>query len=462
MATVVKGQKDVKVENLDEKLPGSAQSLNADSVSSDSSKTSVVDTTKNDSLEVGSSAVQDTIIKRSIKDTTIEIDTVPQGSSLDNFGTNSSDVTFAPLKLVLSSPRDGQMFVKPLIPVFGTVTAGAEVTAMSIKLPVVSQGATATFNGQVPIANEEGELILEIEASLDGKTQKITRRVIYRPEYRFILSTPQDRQTVSNTLVQIRGEVLPSNAEVTVQGKRMSVSSGIFSGFINIQDQEGDVQLEFEINAGSLSKTEMRTITYKRPPDIIRPVLQGVMPVVAQYPKLAFTVVDRTIDEEVTFCYEVDGRREAETGAPNSPFSLPLEEGIHTYVAYAVDKAGNQSQKLTQKISYMGSSTWLIKMRKPMGDDVINLPPSTPDGSYRPRYTIEFSIENLPDDDMQLIKEIAVTNSLTGEAVRQSSFSDNYFQIDMEIIRRATNQIIIEALDINNTRKTQRVQVHVR
>ena len=99
------------------------------------------------------------------------------------------------------------MFVKPLIPVIGTVTAGAEVTAMSVKLPLASQGARAAFNGQVPIANEEGELILELEASLDGKTQKITRRVIYRPEFRFILSTPQDRQTVSNTLVQIRGEV---------------------------------------------------------------------------------------------------------------------------------------------------------------------------------------------------------------------------------------------------------------
>ena len=102
----------------------------------------------------------------------------------------------------------------------------------------------------------------------------------------------------------------------------MSVSSGTFSGFINIPDEEGDVQLEFEINAGSLSKAEMRTITYKRPPDIIRPVLQGVMPVVAQYPKLAFTVVDRTIDEEITFCYEIDGRKETETGAPYLPSSF--------------------------------------------------------------------------------------------------------------------------------------------
>ena len=462
MTTVVKGQKDVKVEKLDEKPPVPVQNIKADSTAIDSLPADSSRTSGADSVST----------KPLVKDTTIESDTLLQGSSLDNFGTDTSDgenavaslITVKPVSLEFSvtSPRDGQMFVKPLIPVIGTVTAGAEVTAMSVKLPLASQGARAAFNGQVPIANEEGELILELEASLDGKTQKITRRVIYRPEFRFILSTPQDRQTVSNTLVQIRGEVLPSNAEVTVQGKRMSVSSGTFSGFINIPDEEGDVQLEFEINAGSLSKAEMRTITYKRPPDIIRPVLQGVMPVVAQYPKLAFTVVDRTIDEEITFCYEIDGRKETETGAPNSPFSLPLEEGIHTYVAYAVDKAGNQSQKLTQKISYIGSSTWLIKMRRPIGDDVINLPPSTPDGSYRPRYTIEFSIENLPDDDMQLIKEIAVTNSSTGEAVRQRSFSDNYFQIDIGIIHRATNQIIIEVLDVNNTIKKQSIQVHVR
>ena len=364
------------------------------------------------------------------------------------------------LLLNVTSPREGQKFSKPLIPLSGTVTPGAEISAMSLNIAVTAQG---TFNGQVPIANEEGELLLEIEARLDGKVQKIFRRIIFKPEYRFILSTPQERQVVSTTQIPVKGEVLPQGAEISVNGRRLSTTStGLFSGFASIPDEEGSVELEFDISSDGFSKTETRTIIYKRPPDTYRPEIQGILPLSSQVQRLPFTVFDRTIDEEITFYYEIDGYKESIHGIPNSPFYLPLQEGIHTYTVYAVDKAGNQSSKLTQKVAYLGANVWSIKLRKPSGDMVLNLPPSAPDGSYKPRYTIEFSIEKLPGDNIQLIREITVINSTTGETSKQRIFTDNYFEVDIELAHRASNQILIEVLDINNAKKTQRFQIHVR
>jgi hypothetical protein len=184
--------------------------------------------------------------------------------------------------------------------------------------------------------------------------------------------------------------------------------------------------------------------------------------VVAQTPRITFTVTDPTLDDEITFYYEIDGIRESESGVPNSPFNVSLREGIHSYTVYAIDKAGNKSSTLTQKITYLGASIWAIKMRKPAGDVAINLPPSAPDNSYKPIYTIEFSIENLPDDNIQLIREVVVTNSTTSEILRKRTFMDNSFEFDIGLSLKATNVVIIEALDINNIKKTYKLQIHAR
>ncbi|NLE02983.1 MAG: FecR domain-containing protein [Fibrobacter sp.] len=364
------------------------------------------------------------------------------------------------LILTITSPKDGQIFTKPLIIISGSVTPGAAVSVMSSN---VSVSASGTFTTQLPVANEEGEILLEFEAVLENKTQKVTRRVYYKPEYRFNLNLPLERQTVLSTTVQIKGEVLPVNSEVYVEGRKMVVTAnGTFSGIITIPDIEGEVVLSIEINSGNQIKTVNRTIIYKRPPDTFVPQIQGILPAVSQNAILYFTVIDRTIDEEITFYYEVDGVKESETGFPNTPFSLPLVEGIHKYTVYAVDKAGNKSQKLSSTVTFLGKSSWMIKMRRPAGDIALDLPPSAPDGSYKPVYTVEFSIDNLPGDQMQLIREISVTNNATGQSVKLHTFTDTYNTVDINLKRKSTNTIIIEALDINNVRKNQKIQIFVR
>lgn len=358
------------------------------------------------------------------------------------------------LQFTLIAPLDGQVFVKPSILVSGIVSAGAEVRAMSVKLSVASTG---TFSGIVPIANEAGDFLMEFEASLGGKTQKITRRIVYKPDYRFTLTTPADRQVVTATLLQVTGEVLPANAEVSVMGRRLSVSnSGKFNGFITIPPDEGEVTLDFDIVSGNLTKNETRKIIFKKPADTYRPQLQASVAGACWN----VTVIDRTIDDEITLWYEVDGSKESRTMTPNESYCLPLEEGIHSYRAYAEDRERNKTtvEQLT-KYPYLATASWIIQMRSPAGNVTIDLPPSTPDGNYKPRYTIEFSIENLPNDNIEFVKEITILNKATGENIALRSLTDIFIENEIGIAPRKINQIIIEVRDINNVIKTKLVQI---
>lgn len=386
-------------------------------------------------------------------------------ATLENEGNSQAVVRSVKVRnpeLIFSvlNPKDRQVFSKPLLPVSGTVTPGAEVTIMSTKIPVTAQG---TFNSQIPIPNEEGEYVLEFEASIDGKFQKINRKIIYKPEYRFLLIQPQDRQTVTSTSIAVKGEVLPTSATVSVAGKRLAVSSqGTFSGVVTINDKEGPVVLDFDIVSGGISKSERRTVFYKRLPDTFIPQIQGVLPVSSDVKKLTFTVIDRTMNEEITFYCEVDGVKEVQHGQPNSPFYITLQEGIHNYKLYAVDKAGNRSNTISQTVSYLVSSAWNIRLRKPAGDIAVNLPPSTPDGNYKPRYDIEFSLDNLPDNNIKLIKEVTVRNSTTGETIYLRNLTDTYIDVDIGISLNSSNVIVIEAVDANNNKKTKKLQIHAR
>jgi hypothetical protein len=376
-------------------------------------------------------------------------------SGASKTATRRISVKSSPLVFVVSSPRDGQEFSKPMIPVSGTATAGAEVAAMSIRLPVTSSG---TFSGQVPIPNEAGEHTLEFEASLNGTTQKISRRITFKPEFRFIVSSPTERQIVSSTTVIVKGDVLPVNAEVSVNGKKLPVSSsGQFSGFITIPDEDGEILLEFEIITGGGSKTESRHIVYKKPPDTNRPQLAASL----SKGCWNITVFDRTADEEITLWYEIDGNKEFKTMQPNESMCISLENGVHTYRVYAEDKAKNLSA--TEQLSnyaYLSLNTWLIKMSKPAGNMTIDLPPPSP-ANEESIFPVEFTIENLPQDNMSLIREVSVTNKASGKRVTVRTFTDNFIATEINLIRERANLIQIDAIDINNVVKSRTVQINV-
>jgi hypothetical protein len=373
----------------------------------------------------------------------------------------SKIVRFKPsLILNVTTPIDKQTYTKTIIPVSGNVTPGAEVTVNGMKALVTSDGS---FSSSVAIPNESGEIPIEISASLDGVQMHVNRVVLYKPEYRFTLLAPSDKQEFMTTQINIKGEVQPSSASVSVNDKQLTVSqNGAFGGLIQIPDEEGDVVLEFEINVYGLTHNESRTVVYKRPPDVIVPEIQGILPDRPSQASMNFTVIDRTPDEEITFTYEIDGVRVNETGVPNFPFAVPIENGTHTYVLYARDKAGNVSSKLSKTITYMSTSAWNIVPRKPSGVEYLDIPPSAPDYNDNPRYTIEISIENLPDDNMSLIRDVTILNQTTGVALQMQTFTSNYIQRDFELAPRKANVFQIDVTDINGVRKTSKVQVILR
>jgi hypothetical protein len=362
------------------------------------------------------------------------------------------------LNFEVKSPIDGQVFSKTTIPVNGTVTPGATVTAMSIRMPVTASG---TFSGQVPIPNEDGEIFVEFEATLDGKSKTITRKIMFQPEYRLNITTPAVNQIVNSTTVQIKGEVSPPGAKVSVLGRSMNVSTtGIFSGTVLIPEEVGEIELDFEVTYGTTTKTETRTITYQKPADIARPEIQTVLPQISESKQISLAVYDRTPDDEITLFYTIDGVKESEKGLPNSSFIVQLQPGIHNYTFQATDKTGNSSQIVSQNITWFGSTDWMIKVNKPI--DVLYLPPSGPANDYEPVYTLEFSIENLPDNDMRLISLVTVVNKVTGETQTKKTFTDQYFTIDMKLKNHTTNLFDISIEDVRKKIKTRSVQVTIK
>ena len=158
----------------------------------------------------------------------------------------------------------------------------------------------------------------------------------------------------------------------------------------------------------------------------------------------------------------MDGSKESVTGAPGSRFYLDLEEGIHKYEVYAEDLCGNMSQKIVCTIKQLIKEP-LIRMSKPSGPyHLLHIPPGNPDGDFRPEFTIEFSVENLPDDDPKLLKEIKVINRTSGDVKSLYNFTNDIdFDFDIEL-KRGRNQIIIEVRDVNDRIITKEITIEVK
>jgi len=416
MTTIVKGQKTPTVEVLTEREKKSVSP--ADSVRKD--------TTRVDSVSSGQ-AKPDTAHKD---------------------GAASASAPKMPLTLAVSMPAEGQVFAQPMIPVSGTTTPGADVSVNGIRCQVNPNGS---FSAKIPIPDEENTIGLDIEASLGGENQRLLRSVVYKPAFTLVVNSPQNQQTVNATSVSIAGQVTPSKAELTVADTKIPLNgNGKFSGTITIPDEEGQVTITFEAAYQGGSKTETRTVVYKRLIDVNKPTIQPMQfPKIAPLNKLCFTVFDKTPDDEITFYSSIDGSSTTETGQPNSSFCMQLQEGVHNYIVYAEDKAHNRTQPVTGAISFLKTRP-VLQLRRPSRSlETVRIPPGRPGSSFKPIYTVEFSILNLPDNDMRVIKEAVVKNESTTQTSVQKDLIDYTLDFDIEL-QRGENRITIKVTDINN------------
>lgn len=370
------------------------------------------------------------------------------------------------VKLTIQSPADGREVKNNMVAVSGVTSPGAEVSCGGVPFTV---GPDGTFRGEVPLPDEDGEYELEFQAVLGSEEANVIRTVSYKQDVeklRLSVFAPHEGREVTATSIQFRGEVAPFNAEVLCNGRGVSVSgSGSFTGMTTIPAEEGEHELEFEAMAGDESKRLVRTVSYKKPPDTFNPLLQpSSLPRFSAQQVLWFTVVDRTDDEEITFYREIDGSTDSETGRANSRFQLELEEGVHEYAVWAEDREGNRSARPSGKIAYL-PRTVSIRMVDPPGEKFLRLPPSAPQSTFEPEYTVEFYIDDLPDDSpetlAELIKEVRVVNAATGRAETRTKLLDVDQEFDVELKRSTTNRIEIRVTDVNNRVVTRSVNIHV-
>ena len=436
MTTIVKGQKTSLVEALTErekKSISNPDSVRKDTTRMDSAKVQQPkpDSSKKDSARVGTAP-----------------DITPLKVATNKPAADSIAIVKPKiLTLSVSVPSDGQTFSQPMIPVNGNTTPGAEVSVNGIGCQVNPNGS---FSAKIPIPDEETTLSLDIEASYNGALQKITRQIVYKPVLTLTVNAPTNQQTVNSTSVSVSGQLTPAKAELMVSDAKMPVSgAGKFAGMVTIPDEEGQVTLTFEAVYQGDSKIETRTVVYKRLIDVNKPTIQPTQfPKISSVNKLCFTVVDKTPDDEITFYTSIDGALSTETGQPNSSFCLQLQEGVHNYVVYAEDKAHNPTQKIFGSISFLKARP-VLQVRKPSrSPETVRIPPGRPGGVFKPVYTIEFSILNLPDNDMRVIKEASVTNN-GSSTLTQKDLIDNTVDFDMEL-QRGENRITIQVIDINN------------
>jgi hypothetical protein len=80
---------------------------------------------------------------------------------------------------------------------------------------------------------------------------------------------------------------------------------------------------------------------------------------------------------------------------------------------------------------------------------VVRVPPGRPGDAFKPIYTVEFSILNLPDNDMRVIKNASMKNESTGQLLTQKDLIDNTLDFDIEL-QRGENRMTIQVTDINN------------
>ncbi|MBD3390751.1 MAG: hypothetical protein GF418_01840 [Chitinivibrionales bacterium] len=374
----------------------------------------------------------------------------------------------APSSLVLSvaTPNDGSLVSAPVIPVSGMVTPGAVLTVSNIEVPVSVNGS---FAKDIHIPAEEGVVTIEFEATLGDERKYESRTVEYRSletGISLIIEQPVDRALVCDSRVPVAGRIRPDDAELFANDKRIPARNGRFSDFAMIPQEPGEHEIEFEVSTEENSRTFRRSVRYDPAQEsrcnVDPPMIQpGSLPYSTLQRRLSFTVFDRTPHDEITFYTVVDGSRDSETGPSGGQFFMDLEEGSHEYRVYAEDLGGNKSSVVAGRVRYM-PKTLYVRVRKPGGYEVVRVPPGTPDGEFdRPEYTVDFVVENVPDDDPQLLREVKVVNQATGQTVTERDFTEVDFDFDVELTR-GKNPILIEVRDVSDRIATQQATIELR
>ncbi len=433
------------------------------------SSTKIADTSAQKQLPKDTTAM--TPAKGTTKDTVATghsdtVPVVPAAASTMQKDTTAQTTSPALLILKLSTPADHSTIVKPQVTVAGTTTPGASVTVAGVSAAV---GGDGSFSRDIFFPNEEGDHMIDVEASLGSQNKSVSVTVTYKAPTVAIglrVSQPTEGQIVCDQNVTISGTIQSKTATINVGGRGVANSGGSFSDVTQIPTSSpGTFEIRFDATDGNNDTTITRHVVYdpagSKQCNVDAPtVIPSTIPSTSTSASIYFTVNDRTPFDELTVYKSIDGRSESQSLSPGSRVELDLTEGLHAYQIWAADKVGNLSPKISGSLSYLPQNPApSISVREPSGGNkTILVPPGNPGADFEPTFTLEFDVLNIPNDDPRLVGEIDIVQTSGGSystSMRQlSSLSDvssdvrlsrgvNSFRVDLhDVTGRITSKTI--------------------
>lgn len=370
------------------------------------------------------------------------------------------------LFLNIDEPQPGQEITEPLVKVRGRTAPGAEVSIAGTAVPVSPDGS---FRGEVPIPDEEGEVSVDVEATLGSQSIPKVIKVIYKApqeDIDLVVTKPAQGFISCDGNIQISARVRPAKASVSVNGQALNNSNGEISGFFKVNEDPGDVTLDFEVDAEKESKNYNVGIVFdpvgKQCNTDIPEVQPSTLPASVNQSSLSFTVFDRTQGDQVSFKYTVDGGSlSSESGANGSRFSMPLDEGKHAYSIWAEDLAGNKSNVVSGNVIVMTKAP-LITLDEPSSHyTLLHIPPPAPNRPDFHLYDLSFTVDNLPDDDGDLLSEVIVQVEGGSTKTKNKFYGRNDFDFSIKL-KRGRNNINIVVRDKNNRQVEKPLVIEIR
>lgn len=364
------------------------------------------------------------------------------------------------LSIVLNSPKDRELFSTTSIPVSGVTVPGAQVTVGGSKVMV---SPTGNFSSTFFIPDESGEYSVEVEASLEGAPAPVTvtRTIIYEKRkipLTLTVMSPAKGTEIKISRVMVQGQT--TGNQVTVNGDPATVVNGQFSYNLTISENKNwDLNLITVIASnGEEERTEEIPVTISQTSPAINtsaPLLTAVLPRgnATTIAKLSISILDNTPEDEIQFTNEVDGSPSSpETYGGKDKLTFDFLEGTHKYRFFASDKAGNKSNIIVWEGALIAKRPSILLRNPASGTASLTIPNSPPGREFTPTYSIEFEVKDLPNDDVNLLKEVRIFNqSYTGTSPdkdqKLTSFIDTKFTFDVPLERRASNLIRITVID---------------
>ena len=442
-AVVVRGQKQIKVEEVSErKDPAYKDPFAVAAAAADSAKDSAkapVDTGK------------------------VKSDTIAAASPRPPRG----------LTLTLSAPVDRSTVTEPLILVSGMTKPGARVMVNGSTVNVSPSGA---FSTQVPIPDEPQDYPVDVVVLLGDNEMTQSRLVTYQPKFEklsLVVNSPLENQKITASQIHMSAKI-STKARLSVNGTSVDIGGlgGIVTYDIPISEKNiGDFQIDLVAanNAGEEISKSMNVVIDGTSPQINTSfptvTVTGINGPATRNRTLQAQALDRTPDEQITLSVENNGSTEAFTMQPNERQAINLEEGKNVYVVKAFDLARNQSNVVRGEVYYLPGHL-SIKVNEPseLNLDISDLPPALPDRKGQRivnPLAFEVEIEDGIGNLSQTIKYCRVTGMGQSVLLKQQGSTSYLYTGEVSLQYRTLNQFTIQTEDIAGNMATKMVTVNL-